>query len=204
MVFVFIGWVILSIAVAYKGSSKNIGVITSFLISFIFSPLIGLLFVVVSSPKRKVKKMDKNVVEITDKAIQKYNNEEYLEALEILKKALPFDPNEKRTHFNLSSLYSLTKQKEKSFFHLEKAIELGYKNFANISIHLDFKWLREQSEFNYFINNGYRLKDPQREKKSYLDKLKKMVELKTSGLISESEFEDQKRKILSQINNITY
>ena len=196
MVIVILGWIVLSFVVANMGSSKNIGGTGAFFISIIFSPLIGLLFVIASSPKKNVKKVNKRVVELTSKALKKYKLKEYNEAITILEEALTIDPNEKQTHYNLSSIYSIKEQKEKSFFHLEKAVELGYKNFSKISTSLDFKWLKEQSEFEEFMKNGYKFKNIRTNQNSYLDELKKLAELKTNGIINETEFEEQKEKIL--------
>jgi len=196
MVLVILGWIVLSFVVANIGSSKNIGGTGAFFISIIFSPLIGLLFVIASSPKKNIKKIDKKVVELTSRAIKKFKRKEYDEAINILEEALSIDPNEKQTHYNLSSIYSITEQKEKSFFHLEKAVELGYKNFSKISTSIDFKWLKEQSEFEDFMKNGYKFKNIHTNQNSYLDELKKLAELKTNGIIDETEFEKQKEKIL--------
>lgn len=196
MIIVVLGWIILSFVVANMGSSKNIGGTGAFFISIIFSPLIGLLFVIASSPKKNVKKINKKVVELTSKALKEYKRKEYTKAINILEEALSIDPKEKQTHYNLSSIYSINKRKEKSFFHLEKAIELGYKNFSKISNSQDFKWLKEQSEFEDFMRNGYKFKEVQTNQNSYLDELTKLAELKTNGIINKTEFEEQKEKIL--------
>ncbi len=196
VIVIFLGWIVLSFVVANMGSSKNIGGTGAFFISIIFSPLIGLLFVIASSPKKNVKKVNERVVELTIKALKKYKLKEYDEAITILEEALTIDPNEKQTHYNLSSIYSIKEQKEKSFFHLERAVELGYKNFSKISTSLDLKWLKEQSEFEEFMKNGYKFKNIQTNQNNYLDELKKLAELKTNGIINETEFEEQKEKIL--------
>lgn len=180
--------------VASMGSSRKIGGTVAFLISIIFSPLIGLLFVIASSPEKKV---DGKVTRLTSKAIRKYKNKEYEESLNILNQALSIDSNEKQTHFNLASLYSLMEQKEKAFFHLEKAVEFGYKNLSKISSSADFNWLKKQPEFNSFMQNGYKRDDVSTTNNNHLDDLKKLAELKESGVLTETEFEQQKQKILN-------
>ena len=193
MVLVVLGWIVLSFLVANMGSSKSIGGIGAFLISIIFSPLIGLLFVLASSPKNKEKQIDTRVTDLTNKALNKYKLKEYDDAITILENALAIDPNEKQTHYNLSCIYSKKEEKEKSFFHLDKAVKLGYKNFSKISNSPDFNWLKEQSEFDKFMKNGYQFEQNQN---NYLDELKKLAELKNNGIINESEFQLQKEKIL--------
>ncbi|MDO6745508.1 SHOCT domain-containing protein [Tenacibaculum soleae] len=187
-------WIILSFMVASMGSSRKIGGTGAFLISIIFSPLIGLLFVIASS---KEKKVNKKVVNLTNKALKKQINKEYKESLNILNQALSIDPNEKQTHYNLASIYSVIEKKEKAFFHLEKAVKLGYKNLSRISSSEDFSWLRKQAEFNSFMQNGYKKDNTNIFKDNHLDNLKKLAELKENGVLTDTEFEQEKQKILN-------
>jgi hypothetical protein len=48
----FIGWIVLSIIVAFIGSSKTIGFFFSLLLSLLFSPIIGLIIVALSKSKQ--------------------------------------------------------------------------------------------------------------------------------------------------------
>jgi fucose permease len=55
--FYFIVWVGLCFLVAMIGTNKNIGYWTTFLISLIFSPLIGLIFALASKEKNSCKRI---------------------------------------------------------------------------------------------------------------------------------------------------
>ncbi len=58
----FISWFILSIIVALLGDNKKIGIWAAFFISLIFSPLIGLIVVLVSDRKYPQKVVIQNPV----------------------------------------------------------------------------------------------------------------------------------------------
>ena len=196
---IILAWIILSILVGSMGSSKTIGGTGAFFISLIFSPIIGLLFVIGSSEKvkGKIQKIDPKIAELTKKAYKLYNNQDYKNAINIMQEALTYNAKDSQTHYNLSSLFSIIKEKEKAFFHLEKAVEFGYKNFNNIVTSENFEWLRNQSEYNEFITNGYKFDKTLNLKNSYLDELKELSKLKESGIITEIEFDIQKEKILN-------
>jgi len=193
-ILIIFGWIIFCVLVAILGHSKSIGGTGAFLISLFFSPLIGFIVVIASS--KRAKKTNSEVTKLTNNAIKKYKQKAYKDALGILEKALIIDPNEKLTHFNLASIYSLLKDKNNSFFHLRKATELGYTNYSKISTSEDFKWLREQPEYNALMKNGFKQETIPLKTNNYLDDLKKLAELKTSGIITDAEFETEKDKIL--------
>ncbi|SNR67074.1 TPR end-of-group domain-containing protein [Lutibacter flavus] len=192
-----LAWLILSILVGSMGSSKSIGGTGAFFISLFFSPLIGLLFVISSSPKVKVKKINPKIIELTKSAVKADDEGNYEEAVSYLKEALSYNAKSLGTHFNLSLLYSKLNNKEKAFTHLEKAIEFGYRNFNKIATSNDLEWLREQPDYNEFITNGYKFDKTKGIKSNYIEELKELGNLKERGLITETEFEIQKGKILN-------
>lgn len=142
--------------------------------------------------------------------IKKYKDFDYEGAIEDFNKALTVESKDVSTHFNLSCAYSLTEQKEKSFFHLSKAIEYGFVDFDKIKTHDALAYLRIQEEFDTFVENGYRmlpltpLSPSQKEDSNILsnngqdllDQLKQLGELKEKGLLTEEEFTKQKKKLL--------
>jgi len=154
--------------------------------------------------------------------IQKYKEFDYDAAIEDFKKALTIHPNDIAIHFNLACSYSLSEEKENAFFHLSKAVEHGFVDFKKIQEHDALAYLRIQDEFDIFKKNGYQLnvappnqapisptsepeakEDPLPPKEDLLsknsvllDQIKRLGELREKGLLTEAEFETQKRKLL--------
>ena len=136
--------------------------------------------------------------------VEKYKEYDYDGAIEDFKKALEIDQNDIPTHFNIACAYSLTEDKEKAFYHLDKAIENGYKDFDKIQSHDAFAFIRIQDDFEDFVKNGYRLNKNQKASANgenmpdadLLEKLKKLAELRDTGILTEEEFLTQKEKLL--------
>ncbi len=193
---IVLAWIILSILVGTMGSSKTIGAMGAFFISLIFSPIIGLLFVIGSSEKEKVKKVNPKIVELTKRAYKANNTQDYKNAINALQEALYYDAKDAHIHYNLSLLFSKIKEKEKAFIHLGKAVEFGYKNLNKIATSEYLEWLREQPEYNEFLINGYKF-DKSQNKNNYIQELEELGKLKENGIITEIEFNNQKEKILN-------
>ncbi len=154
--------------------------------------------------------------------IKKYKDYDYDGAVEDFKKALEIDDKDIAVHFNIACAYSLNEEAEKAFYHLDKAVELGFNDFKRIKEHDALAFLRIQDEFETFESNGFRLEKTQQlespkedlleqasqlseEEKSIeeelqsadlLEQLKKLGELREKGLLTEEEFVVQKRKLL--------
>ncbi len=136
--------------------------------------------------------------------IKKYKEYEYDAAIEDFKKALEIDERDIAVHFNIACAYSLTEQKEKSFFHLSKAVELGFKDQEKIKTHDALAFLRIQDEFEAFEANGYRMtanmkagkEEVLEENSALLEQLQQLAALRDKGLLTEEEFLLQKKKLL--------
>jgi TM2 domain-containing membrane protein YozV len=155
--------------------------------------------------------------------IQKYKEYDFEGAIEDFKKALAINPTDIAVHFNLACSYSLNEEKENAFFHLNKAVELGFVDFKKIQDHDALAYLRIQDEFDIFKANGYRLNvapspqappvmsNPSEQKETtppgppedllnqsnaLLEQIKRLGELREKGLLTDTEFEAQKRKLL--------
>jgi TM2 domain-containing membrane protein YozV len=134
-------------------------------------------------------------------------------------KAVELSPDDNEIHFELGKLFSMTEQKEKSFFHLVKAVQLGYKNVKDFREADELAYLRVQPEFEAFESSGYTAvpsggSSPNvvKEKVSnapvappaddllqddlLLSQLSKLQELRKKGLLSEAEFEEEKTKLI--------
>ena len=136
--------------------------------------------------------------------INKFKEFDYAGAIEDFKKALSIEPKDIAVHFNLACAYSLTEESENAFFHLSKAVEYGFVDFNKIQEHDALAFLRIQDEFETFKKNGYRINIEPTLKiendvtpgNNLLDQIKQLGELKEKGLLTEEEFEMQKKKLL--------
>ena len=126
-----VSWILLSFVVGSMGSGRSIGFIGAFLLSLIFSPIIGILIVIASdrvkeenggTESKSVTTVSK-ATEAFHRAIAKLNNNDLDGARNDLQDALLRQPLFPPAHFNLACIYSLKELKNESFFHLQKAIE---------------------------------------------------------------------------------
>ena len=137
--------------------------------------------------------------------IKKFKDFDYQGAIEDFEKALTIDANDVATHFNLACAYSLMENVPKAFFHLDRAVALGFDDTNRIKTHDALAFLRIQDEFIAFERNNYRLpaalNAPPTDnlldsKPDLLEQLKRLAELREKGLLSEEEFVAEKKKIL--------
>ncbi len=91
------------------------------------------------------------------RAIKKFRQQEYEAAIDDFLAALDINYDDAPTHFNLACCYSLLGEAGQSFFHLNKAVEMGFDRFEKIHEHHALDFLRQQPEFDSFIYNNYKL-----------------------------------------------
>lgn len=144
------------------------------------------------------------------KGIEYFKDFDYRAAVEEFNKAIQLDPKDVTIHFNLACAYSLLEEADKAFHHLDKAVEYGFRDFDRIRKHDALAYLRIQDKFESFADNNFRLppdapqtkaKQPAEdklilEKPDLLEQLNKLAELRDKGLLSEEEFNDQKRLLM--------
>jgi len=154
-----------------------------------------------SSSRKPVRKSKDNPYKKS--GMEKYKEYDYNGAIEDFEKSLAVDDSDVATHFNIACAYSIMENKEKSFYHLSKAVELGFRDFEKIKTHDALAYLRIQDEFETFVQNNYKLKagsSAQQEKITehgdLLEQLNKLAELREKGLLTEEEFVLQKKKLL--------
>lgn len=146
--------------------------------------------------------------------ITKYKDFDLDGAIADFEQGLAISEGDVALHWNIAAAYSLTEQKDKAFFHLNRAVELGFNDFEKIQTHDDLAYLRIQPEFDDFKANGYKLDAKQarqsRESKRLdaaeqtenltddilLSQLNKLAELRKKGLLSEQEFVTERKKLL--------
>jgi tetratricopeptide (TPR) repeat protein len=127
-------------------------------------------------------------------AMAKFKDFDYQGAIEHFGNALAIDPKDVAVHWNLACCYSLTEQKELAFYHLQKAVELDFKDYEKIKTHEALAYLRVQPEFETFARNGFRMTEDM-EHSDILQQLKDLSLKRESGLISEKEFADMSRRL---------
>ena len=122
--------------------------------------------------------------------------------------ALQYDYNDPQTHFMLACCHSLNKDARQAYFHLASAVDFGFQEFEEIYHNEALEWLRQQTDFDAFVQNGYRQlaylnvpKPDLLETKSYydatvLDRIADLGELLERGVITREDFDSQKKSLL--------
>lgn len=138
--------------------------------------------------------------------IRKYKEYDLEDAIIDFNKGLEIEPNDVALHFNIACAYSLTEQKDLGYTHLGRAVELGFKDFEKIQTHDDLAFLRIQPDFEDFKTKGFRLGSaaaaegtsavPEVKDDRLLAQLNKLKELREKGIISETDYSLETKKIL--------
>lgn len=141
---------------------------------------------------------------------------DYERAIIAFEKALEKNPQDVASHFNLACSYSCEEEADKAFYHLDRAVALGFDDFERIQTHDSLAFLRVQPRFLAFEKNGYRLSPDRREEEvtlenpikeealvelpeindDLLEQLQRLATLREKGLLTESEFATQKKRLL--------
>ncbi|MCB0639553.1 MAG: NINE protein [Lewinella sp.] len=140
--------------------------------------------------------------------IKKFKDYDYEAAIEDFNKALEANPRDIATHFNLACAHSLMEHKDKSFYHLDRAVAMGFDDLERIKTHDALAYLRVQPEFLNFQANGYRLAAAQQaapqpeadttqseDSSTDNDLLAQLNSLREKGLLTEDEFLRKKEKL---------
>lgn len=141
--------------------------------------------------------------------IEKFRDYDFEGAVIAFQKALDYHYDDPSTHFNLACCHSILEEADKSFYHLEKAVEFGFKDIKKIHSHDALAFLRSQPAFDEFVDNNYRqvaalpepgsnlLEQPAKsETDGLLEQIIKLGDLRDKGILTEEEFAAQKRKLL--------
>lgn len=145
--------------------------------------------------------------------IKKYKDYDLEGAIEDFAQGLSINPKDIALHFNIACAYSMTEVKDKAYYHLSKAVELGFKDFERIKTKDDLAFVRIQPEFDEFEENGFKLGARSASQRSraenqnaddeplitddvLLSQLNKLAELRKKGLLSTEEFNLERKKLL--------
>lgn len=113
------------------------------------------------SPKHEARRQQRkpdNPHKVT--GVQKFKEYDFKGAKESFKKALALDYNDIATHFNIACCYSMEEEINQALFHLDKAVQLGFKDFDRIHKHDALAFLRAHDEFLAFAKDHYRWNTP--------------------------------------------
>ncbi|MBC6995855.1 NINE protein [Neolewinella lacunae] len=141
---------------------------------------------------------------------------EYDRAILAFQQALEKNPRDVASHFNIACSYSCEEEADKAFYHLDRAVAMGFADFERIRTHDSLAFLRVQPNFEAFVANGYRLAPDRSEEEvvlanpikeeemvelpqiseDLLEQLQRLATLKEKGLLTENEFATQKKRLL--------
>jgi len=135
---------------------------------------------------------------------KKYEEYDFDGAIKDYLKSLNINSKKPEVHFKLACIYSILEKTDNSLFHLSKAIEKGFYDFEKIKTHDHLAFLRSKSEFDNFVDNGYKvIKQISEPKNNGLDlsdsvitQIERLAKMRDSGVINEEEFQSQKTKLL--------
>jgi TM2 domain-containing membrane protein YozV len=153
--------------------------------------------------------------------IKKYKDFDLADAIADFSKGLEISPNDLALHFNIACAYSLTENKTKAYHHLSRAVSLGLKDVERILSHDDLAYVRIQPEFDNFRSSGFRVNPyetrttttqsqtsassveaveiaPDNMDDTLLAQLNKLSELRKRGILSDDEFNFERKKLLRQ------
>lgn len=208
---IFFVWVIGAVIIGAVGRDRKIGFISAFLLSLILSPLIGAIFVATSPIKEPAQKEtpqrdpnDTKFLEEKNKDILNYyENGQYKDVLAAIDDILEVEPNNCYALMNAARVYSLMGDKDNAFRYFSLSVSAKYPNPDEMIMNSDFLLLKKSLEYQDFIRYGYKLPTSLSLKSkntsiSLADELKKLAELKESGILTEEEFQVQKQRLLNK------
>lgn len=145
---------------------------------------------------------------LINSGLKKYKGYEYEDAMADFQEALGVSPRDPEIHFLLACTYSLLENTDRAFFHLDKAVAFGMADHTRIKTEDGLAYLRSQDSFLRFEENGYRLLARTGQHTEglagageaitggdLLDQLSRLESLRNRGLLTEEEFEGQKRRL---------
>ena len=150
---------------------------------------------------RKVKATRRNPFKLSGK--KKLNEFDLNGAIEDFKRSIEITHDDAEVHYMLASAYSLNEEAENAFSHLSQAVSYGFKDYEKIKTDDALAFIRIHPDFDEFERAGYRTGNVkqapiQKEIKddTLLAQLQRLAEMRKKGLITDEDFEVEKRRIM--------
>ena len=134
---------------------------------------------------------------------KKLNEYDLKGAIDDLKRSIDINPEDPEAHYLLASAYSLSEKADEAYAHLTTAVVQGFKDYEKIKNDDALAFLRIHKDFEAFEKAGYRktttLESPNQATQSsetLLAQLQRLAEMRKNGLITDEDFELEKRRIM--------
>lgn len=170
--------------------------------------------------KRKNKDIIREIDALKDSGLEKFKDYDIEGSVRDFTKILELDPYHVAANFNLACAYSQLEKPEKSMYHISQAVKAGFNDFERIKKHEKLAYARIQPEWEDFLKNGFifdvieeeqeeatkdkpaeetpPIKDQNgRGRTDLLEHLMRLKEQREKGIITEVEFEIERRKLMS-------
>ncbi|MGB3802239.1 MAG: NINE protein [Lewinella sp.] len=153
-----------------------------------------------------------------ERGVHYFKDYEYQRAIENFQQALAKNPQDVASHFNIACAYSVEEEADRAFYHLDRAVALGFDDFDRIANHDSLAYLRIQRAYPEFARRNFRLSSASPEPATnfddplvakddaptqeppvtdeLLDQLQRLASLREKGLLTDVEFATQKRRLL--------
>ncbi len=160
----------------------------------------------------------KKLEHLKREAIQQYRQGQYRKSINSFEHILERTPGDPIVHFNLACCHSMLRESEPAFFHLQQAVDKGFPDRNKIFDHQALAWLNHLDTMDDFIRDNFHKstsapsQEPEtpldltaiREKEAVavdtspdlLEKIEELGRLKERGILTEEEFQMQKRRWL--------
>ena len=164
-----------------------------------------------SSPQNE----DYHFERLKKSGIRNFRQRRYEAAIDDFEDALEIVPDDASLHFNLACTYSILREADAAFYHLEEAVKTGFKPIEKIHTHDALAYLRALPKFEAFIEHDYQMPTAQlaapkeeeliletppetQSSPNILDQIIELGKLRDKGILTDEEFARQKQKLLEQ------
>lgn len=150
--------------------------------------------------KRKIQSKKRNPFKLSGQ--KKLADFDLKGAIKDLNRSIEINEEDYETHYMLASAYSLSENAEEAYAHLAAAVARGYKDYDKIRTDDALAFLRIHKDFEQFEKAGYRLSGTIEEDvnsasdETLLAQLQRLAEMRKKGLITDEDFEIEKRRIM--------
>ncbi len=155
-----------------------------------------------------------NFAALKRSGFKKFKDFDYKGAIADLEEALRYNDKDIAIHFNLACAHSLMEQPQKSFYHIHRAVQLGFTDYNRIATHEALAYLRIQPGFPAFKESDFQVlpefsdqeeDEPVQEPAAalpaadngpdLLEEIRRLQSLKELGVLTEEEFLEQKSRL---------